>query len=95
MRVIPREHTATPGEYGGKDVAPMALTVPPALMERFFFGGMKVETADLRFGAGMLETYTCVKCGYVEWYCHDPEKIPIGPEYMSDVVDYEAGAPYR
>jgi hypothetical protein len=54
--------------------------------------------ADLPFavdGLGTLEAYVCTQCGYVEWYCWDPMKIPIGPEYMTDVVDYAGDTPYR
>lgn len=40
-----------------------------------------------------------MKCGYVEWYVEwyveDPTEIPIGPEFMSDIVDYTPDKPYR
>ena len=39
--------------------------------------------------------YTCVACGYVEWWCEEPSEIPIGPEYMSELVDYTPDAPFR
>lgn len=44
---------------------------------------------------GSLETYVCKGCGFVEWYCQDPESVPIGPEYMTELVDYDSGTPYR
>ncbi len=40
---------------------------------------------------GWLEAYVCRACGFVEWYCCDPDKLPIGPEYMTELVD--VGAP--
>lgn len=46
-------------------------------------------------GDSMLETYTCLRCGFVEWYVEDPTEIPIGPEYMSDIVDYSGDNPHR
>jgi hypothetical protein len=48
-----------------------------------------------RQGFGVFEAYICKKCGFVEWYCHAPEQIPIGPEYMTEDVDVEGDAPYR
>jgi len=39
---------------------------------------------------GLLSLYICSGCGFSETYCEDPASIPIGPEYMTDVVDYTA-----
>jgi hypothetical protein len=44
---------------------------------------------------GTLEVYVCVGRGFLEWYCQDPESIPIGPEYMTDAIDYGERTPYR
>ena len=38
---------------------------------------------------GTLELYICESCGFVEWYCHQPQDIPIGPAYMTEVIDHE------
>lgn len=46
-------------------------------------------------GAGMFEIYVCKQCGFAEWYCHAPEEIPIGPEYMTEEVDVGGEGPYR
>ena len=46
-------------------------------------------------GFGVFEAYICKKCGFVEWYCHAPEEIPIGPEYMTEEIDLDASGPYR
>ena len=50
---------------------------------------------DPRAGYGVLEAYICKQCGFVEWYCRAPEAIPIGPEYMTEDIDLDAGPPYR
>jgi len=44
---------------------------------------------------GRLEAYICRQCGFVEWYCDDPTAIPIGPAYMTELVDNGPGTPYR
>ena len=96
IRVIPREYTVMAGlDPNTVDVAPMTLTQAPVVTQRLVFRGNSVGVAKLTTGRGVLETYTCTKCGFVEWYCQDPTAIPIGPEYMSDVVDFETDTPYR
>jgi hypothetical protein len=95
VRVIPREYTATGGDHSSEKVAPMSATHMPDVAQKLLFRGNKVRTPDIATGVGLLEMYICSQCGFVEWYCHDPESIPIGPEYMSDIVDYSASEPYR
>ncbi|MGN6105742.1 MAG: hypothetical protein ACTHU0_11600 [Kofleriaceae bacterium] len=46
-------------------------------------------------GHGVLEMYICARCGFIEWYCQDPESIPIGPEYMTEIIDHAPDEPYR
>jgi hypothetical protein len=53
-----------------------------------------VEPIHPRSGFGILEIYICRQCGFVEWYCQDPERIPIGPEYMTEEVTIGDG-PFR
>ena len=93
IRVIPREYSA----YGHVALAsPMYLTRDTDAKDRALFQGKSVATTpSLADGRGLLEAYVCASCGRIEWYCHDPEAIPIGAEFMSDVVDYEHGEPYR
>ena len=60
------------------------------------FGGREEAPIDSRKACGYLEQYICRKCGFIEWYCNDPEHIPIGPQYMTELVDYGArDTPYR
>jgi hypothetical protein len=87
VRVIPREYSQ------------VALTsrlevgaIPMAVTNHVRRGEIR-RTADS--SRGLLETYICTSCGFVEWYCNDPESIPIGPEYMSEIVDVGGGPPYR
>ena len=94
VRVIPREYTATGGDWASERVAPMTATVDPSSEPRLLFRGRVVHTPDIGQGHGLLEMYICSGCGFVEWYCHNPERIPIGPEYMTEVID-ESSAPYR
>jgi hypothetical protein len=42
-----------------------------------------------------LEMYICHGCGFVEWYCRDVAGIPIGPEHMSELIDYGPAPGYR
>lgn len=94
VRVVPRELTATGVDYVNEQAAPMALTIVPNLTEKFF-GGRRVDAPNPWNGRGRLETYVCVGCGFVEWYCIDPKTIPLGPEFMADIVDYGPKDPYR
>jgi hypothetical protein len=97
IRAIPREYTAEwNGASSSSVVAPMALTAHPRVTKRLLFRGNEVTQPDLpRHSCGTLEAYVCVGCGYLEWYCQDPENIPIGPEYMTDAIDYASPTPYR
>jgi len=38
------------------------------------------------FTAGDLDAGVCRRCGYVELYCTDPEKIPIDGVYVRELV---------
>ena len=98
IRAIPREYTATDGGVSTHSVvAPMSLTVRPFVTKRGFLGGggNQASEPDLQYSYGTLETYVCVGCGFLEWYCQNPEGIPIGPEYMTDEIDYGSPTPYR
>lgn len=96
VRVIPREHSVRPGiDRNQAEIAPMTLTQTPKIEHKLLGKGMNVTAPSVVLGDGMLETYTCLACGYVEWWCEEPTEIPIGPEYMSDLVDYSSDTPYR
>jgi hypothetical protein len=87
VRVIPREHTSS-------DTAPMHVTYAPTS----HIGAVLKYVQDLEVatsGHGRLEMYICRKCGAVEWYCVDVERIPLHPHLMTEAVDYDGDTPYR
>jgi hypothetical protein len=95
IRVIPRMHTLlTAGPYQTLSVTvPMRLTVVPTLASRWFHE--RVDHPDPQMMRGLLEAYVCRTCGFTEWYCSDPQNIPIGPEFMTEEIDAGDGGPYR
>jgi hypothetical protein len=94
VRVVPREkgaHTSSFGTdtYAQATIEPFALAFAPHVTMGLL-GGVHVHVPEAsdRTARGILETYVCVTCGFVEWYCLDHRNIPLGPEYMADFVDY-------
>jgi hypothetical protein len=76
IRAIVRERGA--GDWYSPRVAALGLTFrkqerPP-------------NDPDLREPAGILEIYTCRSCGFSEWYVLEPERVPIGPEYATEII---------
>jgi hypothetical protein len=53
------------------------------------------EIAKVHSVAAIIEAYVCTKCGFIDWYCQEPNQIPIGPEHMAELVDYASKEPYR
>jgi len=96
IRAVPRELSLEPqAERAADQVAsPMAVTYQ---VQRLIgaSGPSAALPIDARHGYGFLEMYICRTCGFVEWYCNDPERIPIGPRYMTEDLDYGADGPYR
>ncbi|MCX5742425.1 MAG: hypothetical protein NT062_08010 [Proteobacteria bacterium] len=94
MRVIPREHSAA-REGIGQVSAPMYATFKPRM--RHLNGATWTLPLEIELaGMGLLEMYICKKCGFVEWYCVDVERIPAHPALMTEDIDYEADVPpYR
>jgi hypothetical protein len=92
VRARPRELGAWGTTYVHATVAAMAMQ--PFVSETLI-GGKQLAELQPENGRGWLEAYACLGCGFVEWYCLDPQSVPIGPEYMTDVVDYSTGEPYR
>ena len=97
IRVIPREHSSRRSGDGNAQISvPMYVTHTPTKYDGFF--GKRVEEVEIeKKGVGLLETYICKKCGFVEWYCIDTHNIPIGPHTMTEEIDYAArgDTPYR
>ena len=106
IRVFPRERFTidAASKLGGADLAlgvfyaPMAATYEVSIQRQqvgVMIGAPEVRGVDLTRPRGLIARYICSSCGLVEMHCEDPESIPIGPEYMSDVVDYGPDKPYR
>jgi len=96
IRCVPREYTVQSNTDRNLPwIAPMTLTQKPSVTPKLLFKGKDVTAPSIFDGFGVLETYVCAKCGFIEWYCQDPESVPIGPEYMTEVVDYSRTTPYR
>ena len=69
---------SAPAEYVSQGAErPMCVTADP----RWLMPGRNPS-----YGHGVLELYTCRRCGYSEWYAVEPENIPTGPEYKTEVV---------
>lgn len=87
IRVLPRE-------LSDGMPAPMTATMI-AKPDQGWFSFGQPEDPRPRHGRGVLEIYICRHCGFVEWYCLDPENIPLGPEHMADLVSFTSTDPYR
>ena len=75
--------------------APMFVTYAVDVRWRLIFGGCAVKEIDPRTGRGVLEMYICQACGFIEWYCQNPTEVPIGPQYMTEIIDCAGSGPYR
>ena len=90
VRVIPREY----GEFGNStsypgEVMPMTATQLPNVHGK----RLAASSRDRRpRPAGELHLHRLRLRRVV---LPDPERIPIGPEFMTEVVDYDQSGPYR
>jgi hypothetical protein len=92
IRVVPRELTPSVGD-AHTIAMPMGLVYQYEV--RRTFDDAQPLPIDARKALGMLEVYVCRTCGFVEWYCSDPDRIPVGPVYMTEDIDYDGDSPYR
>ncbi len=105
IRVIPRELSVRAGrdsehstDSNVASYAPMFATYKVwRRLEPRLFGADRtvVSPPSPSEGFGVFEAYICKRCGFVDWYCQDPENIPIGPEYMTEEIDAAGSEPYR
>lgn len=96
VRALAREFSSYLGEDGGREVAPMGVTVEPRATRSLFSNrptGVAPPVASQVLG--ILEMYICVACGFTEWYCRDPHSIPIGKAYGTEAISVAPTAPYR
>ncbi|HEY5933577.1 MAG TPA: hypothetical protein VIU61_03050 [Kofleriaceae bacterium] len=95
IRAIPRELTAFGNDHVNEVASPMQVTYQLQVRSGLF-GGKRAVRLDSRKAFGFVEQYICRKCGFIEWYCSNPERVPIGPAYMTEAIDYDTAAePYR
>lgn len=92
-----RERAADGGDYVHAYIAPLAATYARATRETFFRKRTIEENKpDTAQPAGVFEAYICRSCGFTELYARDPEEIPIGPEYATELVKVPGGeTPFR
>ena len=89
-----RERAASGGDYASEYVAPLAATFAHTVYETFF-AGRKEASPDLTKPRGIFEAYICRSCGFVELYVRDAARIPIGPEYNTQLIELPETGPYR
>jgi hypothetical protein len=95
VRVVPREISKRGGKGTGSKAAPMGLAYKLRTSGILLSWERDAQTPDIDDVCALLETYVCAGCGFIEWYCQAPDEIPIGPEHMSEVIDYASEDPYR
>ena len=97
IRAQPREHTRMAGEHGPQASYPMAVTHAVVLSRAFFSGEVTgTRFADASAAFGILDMYVCRACGLTEWYCRDPQNIPITPECATELVEVApSDGPFR
>ena len=94
VRVLPRTWI-TPGDSTQLVALRMTLTATLKLEKRLLSSEHYLLKPSATALVGTLEAYVCRACGFVEWYCLDPEALPIGPEYMTEEIDVGSSDPYR
>lgn len=88
-----RERGETNDEANRGYIAPLSLTFNVS-KRNWLFSNDTVEP-DLRAPAGLLEAYTCRKCGFTEFYAHQPDEIPIDEMCATELYDVGAKTPFR
>jgi len=85
VRALIRERGA--GDWYSRRLAPLAVTFPRQKVISVAGDSRPLNELDLREPIGLLEVYACRACGFTEWYTLEPDRIPIGPEYATELVD--------
>lgn len=98
IRALAFERGAVDGGWGY--AAPMAVAFRQSVRRGGFIASepkaASVAPADVLAPVGFLELLICRACGLVTWHALGPEKIPIGPEYGTELVRADDdGGPYR
>jgi hypothetical protein len=97
VRVQMRERTAARGDDANAEVPrPLALTWAVSTDVESSSSTRGTQSAEPRLDAmfGLVEAYVCRACGAIELFAREPEKIPIGPEYGTELIVVKPGT-YR
>ena len=95
IRVVPREYTLRKNGDGSATTIAVAMTATQSPQVSESLLGGRTPLADARAGHGSMEMYICQGCGFVEWYCREPNAIPIGTTHMTELLDYSGPMAYR
>ncbi|MCC7539958.1 MAG: hypothetical protein IT379_27300 [Deltaproteobacteria bacterium] len=76
---------ARPGEFGdGSREVGAAVAYEP----RWVLGGRNPE-----YPYGHLSVCFCRACGYTQWFTAEPDKVPIGDEYETRLIEGKRKGP--
>jgi hypothetical protein len=89
-----RERAAEGHDYVTQYLAPLSATYATKV-DHTFWAGRKVTSADPKLPVGVFEAYICQRCGFTELYARDAARIPIGPEFGTELFDTASDTPYR
>jgi hypothetical protein len=93
IRAVVRERGA--GDWYSRRVAPLGVTFRRVVVTSVAREDRSLDEPDLREPAGAFEVYVCRGCGFTEWYALEPENVPIGPEYGTELIDVRGRGPWR
>ena len=76
---------------------PLAVTFRRKMDFRGIFTAEQVETdePDLDVPRGELEVLFCRACGKVDWFVKAPNRVPIGEQFGTELVEADPATPYR
>jgi len=94
IRAIVRERGAD--TWRSQRLAPLGVTFRKQTVLSVSGHERELDEPDLREPAGIFEVYVCRSCGFTEWYVVEPERVPIGPEFATELVAVpRGGGPWR
>lgn len=89
LRVQMRERTVVTGQQANEErAAPASLTFERGVSYKGFFALQQVPSAAAKMDQpyGLLDAYVCRSCGFIDWYAQEPEHIPVGAIYGTQLV---------
>jgi len=85
VRAAVRERGA--GNWNSPRLAPLGVTFLRQMIVTAAGDSRPLNEPDLRDPAGPFEVYVCRGCGFTEWYALEPESVPIGAEYATELAE--------